>query len=130
MFYDPSYYKSYVYYSEYDIKNADSLDKKLEMLAFNIAKAESEIQELKGDLFNKINDWQVDEKVYNVLEYMKLDELYNIIYRKIFQAADEKAKAEYHTLYKLLNEDSMKTVIAIQMGLTSIIKGEINYGTR
>ena len=61
------------------------------------------------------------------VEKLDLDEVYGFIYRKLWRAADDETKSQYDVLFKLLNGNHTKTVLAIQTGLMQeILKGNNN----
>lgn len=130
--YCDSYYTEQAYYDEYQIEDSTNLEEKIRMLTFNNNKAVAEIKELRTQNMYKVNVYDIRHELYNILDSMTLDELYGIIYKKLFNEASTEKKAEYYVLYNLLNKNNMKTVIAIQTGIATkeFINTEVKNGTR
>lgn len=109
------------YYEEYEAQNIEDLSK----LRYNIFKAIKDIRDIKIDLGCCIKDYNIKDCIDNFIEKLDLDELYGFIYRKLWRVADDETKNQYDVLFKLLNGDHAKTVLAIQTGLMQeIIKGK------
>ena len=111
------------YYEEYEVQNIEDLSK----LRYNVFKAIKDIRDIRIDLGCCIKDYNIKDCIDNFIEKLDLDELYGFIYRKLWRAADDETKNQYDTLFKLLNSDYAKTVLAIQTGLIQeIMKGKDN----
>ena len=109
------------YYEEYEVQNIEDLSK----LRYNVFKAIKYIRDIKIDLGCCIKDYNIKDCIDNFIEKLDLDELYGFIYRKLWRAADDETKSQYDVLFKLLNGDYAKTVLAIQTGLMQeIMKGK------
>lgn len=111
------------YYEEYDVQNIEDLSK----LRYNVFKAIKDIRDIKIDLGCCIKDYNIKDCIDNFIEKLDLDELYGFIYRKLWRAADDETKSQYDVLFKLLDGNHTKTVLAIQTGLMKeILKGNNN----
>lgn len=111
------------YYEEHEVRNIEDLSK----LRYNVFKAIKDIRDIKINLCYCIKDYNIADNINNFIERLDLDELYGFIYRKLWRAADDETKNQYDTLFKLLNGDHTKTVLAIQTGLMEdIMKGKDN----
>lgn len=111
------------YYEEYDVQNIEDLSK----LRHNVFKAIKDIRDIKIDLGCCIKDYNIKDCIDDFVERLDLDELYGFIYRKLWRAADDETKSQYDVLFKLLDGNHTKTVLAIQTGLMQeILKGNDN----
>lgn len=108
------------YYEEYEVQNIEDLSK----LRYNVFKAIRDIRDIKIDLGCCIKDYNIKDCIDDFVERLDLDELYGFIYRKLWRAADDETKSQYDVLFKLLDGNHTKTVLAIQTGLMKeILKG-------
>ena len=111
------------YYEEYDVQNSEDLSK----LRHNVFKAIKDIRDIKIDLGCCIKDYNIKDCINDFVERLDLDELYGFIYRKLWRAADDETKSQYDVLFKLLDGNHAKIVLAIQTGLMQeILKGNNN----
>ena len=108
------------YYEDYEVQTLEDISK----LKYNIFKAIRDIHNIEINLGCCIKDYNVKDCINDFIEKLDLDELYSFIYRKLWRAADDETKNQYNTLFKLLDGNCTKTVLAIQTGLIQeILKG-------
>ena len=111
------------YYEDYEVQTFEDVSK----LSYNIFKAICDIRNMRIDLNFCIKDYDVKKHINDFIEQLDLDELYGFIYRKLWRAADSETKSQYDVLFKLLDGNHVKTVLAIQTGLMQeILKGNNN----
>ena len=111
------------YYEDYEVQTFEDVSK----LSYNIFKAICDIRNMRIDLNRCIKDYDVKKHINDFIEQLDLDELYGFIYRKLWRAADSETKSQYDVLFKLLDGNHVKTVLAIQTGLMQeILKGNNN----
>ena len=111
------------YYEDYEVQTFEDVSK----LSYNIFKAICDIRNMRIDLNRCIKDYDVKKHINDFIEQLDLDELYGFIYRKLWRAADSETKSQYDVLFKLLDGNHAKIVLAIQTGLTQeILKGNNN----
>lgn len=111
------------YYEDYEVQTFEDVSK----LSYNIFKAICDIRNMRIDLNCCIKDYEVKKYINDFIEQLDLDELYGFIYRKLWRAADSETKSQYDVLFKLLDGNHAKTVLAIQTGLMQeILKGNDN----
>ena len=111
------------YYEDYEVQTFEDVSK----LSYNIFKAICDIRNMRIDLNCCIKDYDVKKHINDFIEQLDLDELYGFIYRKLWRAADSETKSQYDVLFKLLDGNHVKTVLAIQTGLMQeILKGNNN----
>ena len=111
------------YYEDYEVQTFEDVSK----LSYNIFKAICDIRNMSIDLNCCIKDYVVKKHINDFIEQLDLDELYGFIYRKLWRAADSETKSQYDVLFKLLDGNHAKTVLAIQTGLMQeILKGNDN----
>lgn len=111
------------YYEDYEVQTFEDVSK----LSYNIFKAIKDIRDIKIDLGCCIKDYNIKDCIDDFVERLDLDELYGFIYRKLWRAADDETKSQYDVLFKLLDGNHTKTVLAIQTGLMQeILKGNDN----
>lgn len=111
------------YYEDYEVQTLEDISK----LKYNIFKAIRDIRNIEIDLGCCIKDYNIKDCINDFIEKLDLDELYGFIYRKLWRAADDETKNQYDMLFKLLDGNHTKTVLAIQTGLIQeILKGNNN----
>ena len=111
------------YYEDYEVQTFEDVSK----LSYNIFKAICDIRNMRIDLNCCIKDYDVKKYINDFIEQLDLDELYGFIYRKLWRAADSETKSQYDVLFKLLDGNHAKIVLAIQTGLAQeILKGNNN----
>lgn len=111
------------YYEDYEVQTFEDVSK----LSYNIFKAICDIRNMRIDLDCCIKNYDVEKYINDFIEKLDLDKLYGFIYRKLWRAADDETKSQYDVLFKLLDGNHAKTVLAIQTGLMQeILKGNNN----